>query len=166
MKLSFKLNPTLETLPVYHPGGRLKKSRVNSVSPLSKSLSWRRTKIRSGRRQSAGGDSEGGRQFICIRMATRFISNRSSRRNLGVEPSKSDSRKRFERNHRVLGHALIAPGDDVVVSQYCFAIYPIVAKIVRGECNQRSGKKIRTRFARDAQGHHAKHKGDVCGESE
>jgi len=28
-----------------------------------------------------------------------------------------------------LGHALLAPGADIVVSQYCFAIYPIVAKM-------------------------------------
>jgi histidinol-phosphate aminotransferase len=28
-----------------------------------------------------------------------------------------------------VSHALLAPGDDVVVSQYCFAIYPIVAKM-------------------------------------
>src|SRR5580693_254407 len=28
-----------------------------------------------------------------------------------------------------VGHALLVPGTDVVVSQYCFAIYPIVAKM-------------------------------------
>ncbi|HEY0455463.1 MAG TPA: aminotransferase class I/II-fold pyridoxal phosphate-dependent enzyme, partial [Verrucomicrobiae bacterium] len=28
-----------------------------------------------------------------------------------------------------IGHALLAPGTDVVVSQYCFAIYPIMAKM-------------------------------------
>ena len=28
-----------------------------------------------------------------------------------------------------VAHALLAPGDNVVVSQYCFAIYPIVAKM-------------------------------------
>jgi histidinol-phosphate aminotransferase len=28
-----------------------------------------------------------------------------------------------------VGHALMAPGVDVIVSQYCFAIYPIVARI-------------------------------------
>jgi histidinol-phosphate aminotransferase len=28
-----------------------------------------------------------------------------------------------------VSHALLAPGDDIVVSQFCFAIYPIVAKM-------------------------------------
>ena len=28
-----------------------------------------------------------------------------------------------------IGHALMRPGADVVVSQYCFAIYPIVARL-------------------------------------
>jgi histidinol-phosphate aminotransferase len=29
-----------------------------------------------------------------------------------------------------LGHALLGPGDEMVVSEYCFAIYPIVAKLL------------------------------------
>ncbi len=29
-----------------------------------------------------------------------------------------------------LGHALLGPGDEMVVSQYCFAIYPIVARLL------------------------------------
>lgn len=29
-----------------------------------------------------------------------------------------------------VAHALLAPGDDVIVSQFCFAIYPIVAKMM------------------------------------
>ena len=28
-----------------------------------------------------------------------------------------------------VGHALLAPGAEVVVSQYCFAVYPIVTKL-------------------------------------
>ena len=31
-----------------------------------------------------------------------------------------------------VGHALIAPGVDVVVSQYCFAVYPLVTKLFGG----------------------------------
>ncbi|MGZ9125860.1 MAG: aminotransferase class I/II-fold pyridoxal phosphate-dependent enzyme, partial [Candidatus Binatia bacterium] len=31
-----------------------------------------------------------------------------------------------------IGHALIQPGVDVVVSQYCFAVYPIVTKLFGG----------------------------------
>lgn len=32
-----------------------------------------------------------------------------------------------------VGHALLGPGTDIVVSQYCFAIYPIVAKMFGAE---------------------------------
>src|SRR5690606_23645004 len=32
-----------------------------------------------------------------------------------------------------VGHALMAPGTNIVVSQYCFAIYPLVAKIFGAE---------------------------------
>jgi len=31
-----------------------------------------------------------------------------------------------------IGHALLAPGDEVVVSQYCFAVYPIVTHLFGG----------------------------------
>jgi histidinol-phosphate aminotransferase len=32
-----------------------------------------------------------------------------------------------------IGHAFIAPGDEVVVSQYCFAVYPIVTALFGGK---------------------------------
>ena len=32
-----------------------------------------------------------------------------------------------------IGHALIAPGAEVVVSQYCFAVYPIVTALFGGK---------------------------------
>ena len=49
---------------------------------------------------------------------------------LGVEPANLDSGQRLERNHRVRRRTRCwRPGVDVVVSQYCFAIYPIVTNL-------------------------------------
>ena len=49
---------------------------------------------------------------------------------LGVEHDKFDSGQWLERNHRVRRARVARAGrSDVVVSQFCFAIYPIVAKM-------------------------------------
>ena len=49
---------------------------------------------------------------------------------LGVEPANLILGNGSNEIIEFVAHALLAPGDDVVVSQFCFAIYPIVAKMV------------------------------------
>ena len=48
---------------------------------------------------------------------------------LGVEPANLILGNGSNEIIEFVAHALLAPGDDVVVSQFCFAIYPIVAKM-------------------------------------
>ena len=48
---------------------------------------------------------------------------------LGVEPANLVLGNGSNEIIEFVAHALLAPGTDVVVSQYCFAIYPIVAKM-------------------------------------
>src|ERR1017187_6294435 len=48
---------------------------------------------------------------------------------LGVEPANLVLGNGSNEIIEFVAHALLAPGDNVVVSQYCFAIYPIVAKM-------------------------------------
>jgi histidinol-phosphate aminotransferase len=48
---------------------------------------------------------------------------------LGVEPANLVLGNGSNEIIEFVAHALLAPGDDVVVSQFCFAIYPIVAKM-------------------------------------
>ncbi len=48
---------------------------------------------------------------------------------LGVEPANLVLGNGSNDIIEFIGHALLAPGADVVVSQYCFAIYPIVTKL-------------------------------------
>src|SRR5277367_3732131 len=48
---------------------------------------------------------------------------------LGVETTNLISGNGSNEIIEFVSHALLAPGDDVVVSQFCFAIYPIVAKM-------------------------------------
>jgi len=48
---------------------------------------------------------------------------------LGVEPADLILGNGSNEIIEFVAHALLSPGDDVVVSQFCFAIYPIVAKL-------------------------------------
>jgi histidinol-phosphate aminotransferase len=48
---------------------------------------------------------------------------------LGVEPANLTLGNGSNEIIEFVAHALLAPGTDVVVSQFCFAIYPIVAKM-------------------------------------
>ena len=48
---------------------------------------------------------------------------------LGVEPANLILGNGSNEIIEFVAHALLVPGDDVVVSQFCFAIYPIVAKM-------------------------------------
>src|SRR5580700_2981083 len=48
---------------------------------------------------------------------------------LGVEPANLVLGNGSNEIIEFVAHALLGPGDDVVVSQFCFAIYPIVAKM-------------------------------------
>jgi histidinol-phosphate aminotransferase len=48
---------------------------------------------------------------------------------LGVEPANLILGNGSNEIIEFVSHALLAPNDDVVVSQFCFAIYPIVAKM-------------------------------------
>ncbi len=48
---------------------------------------------------------------------------------LGVEPANLILGNGSNEIIEFVGHVLLAPGADVVVSQYCFAVYPIVTKL-------------------------------------
>jgi histidinol-phosphate aminotransferase len=48
---------------------------------------------------------------------------------LGVEPANLILGNGSNEIIEFVGHALMAPGTDVVVSQYCFAVYPIMARV-------------------------------------
>ncbi|MBI3880818.1 MAG: histidinol-phosphate transaminase, partial [Verrucomicrobia bacterium] len=52
---------------------------------------------------------------------------------LGVEPANVILGNGSNEIIEFTGHALLGPGTNIVVSQYCFAIYPIVAKMMGAE---------------------------------
>ena len=52
---------------------------------------------------------------------------------LGVEPSNLILGNGSNEIIELVGHALINPGADVIVSQYCFLVYPIITRLFSGK---------------------------------
>ncbi len=127
---SVVLNPHLATLPVYVPGKPIEEvarehglnpadviklaSNENPLGPSPKALASMENVLRNLHLYPDGNS---------------FYLKRKLAEKLGVEPANlvlgSGSNEIIE----FLGHALLSPGDEVVVSQHCFAVYPIVTAL-------------------------------------
>lgn len=131
MNLPFSLNPALEHLPVYQPGRpieevarelRLPAARIiklasneNPLGPSPVALTAMRKALRQAHLYPDG---------------NAFYFKRKLASKLRVEPANLVLGNGSNDIIEFLGHALMGPGAEVVVSQYCFAIYPIVAKLL------------------------------------
>jgi histidinol-phosphate aminotransferase len=129
--LPFTLNPALERLPVYQPGrpiaevarelglpaGRIIKlaSNENPLGPSPAAL--------AALRRAAG-------QLHLYPDGNAFYFKQKLAAKLGVDPAHLVLGNGSNDIIEFLGHALMSPGAEVVVSQYCFAIYPIVARLL------------------------------------
>ncbi len=130
-----KLNPQLEHLPVYHGGRPLEEvarelglpaadliklaSNENPLGPSPKAI--------AAMRETAGKVHlypDGNSFYLRKRMAER----------LGVNPGNLIFGNGSNEIIEFVSHALLGPGTNIVVSQYCFAIYPIVAHLAGAEC--------------------------------
>ncbi len=131
MNLPFSLNPALERLPVYQPGRPIEEvaremrlpvrriiklaSNENPLGPSPKALAAMRKALR---------------QLHLYPDGNAFYFKRKLASKLRVAPAHLVLGNGSNDIIEFLGHALMGPGSEVIVSQYCFAIYPIVAKLL------------------------------------
>jgi histidinol-phosphate aminotransferase len=131
MKLPFALNPALEHLPVYQPGRPVEEvarelglplrgviklaSNENPLGPSPAALAALKKALR-GVNQYPDGNA--------------FYLKQKLAAKLGLAPENLVLGNGSNDIIEFLGHALLGPGDEMVVSQYCFAIYPIVARLL------------------------------------
>ena len=131
MKLPFALNPALEHLPVYQPGRPVEEvarelglsarhviklaSNENPLGPSPAALAALKKALRSLHHYP-----DGNAFYLKQKLAAK----------LGVAPANLVLGNGSNDIIEFLGHALLGPGDEMVVSQYCFAIYPIVARLL------------------------------------
>jgi len=130
MSLPFALNPVLQHLPVYQPG------RPIAEVARELGLSERRI-IKLASNENPLGPSpaalaamrQAARQVHLYPDGNAFYFKQKLAANLQLDPAYLILGNGSNDIIEFLGHALMGPGDDVVVSQYCFAIYPIVARL-------------------------------------
>ena len=128
--MSLPLSPFLKTLPTYQPGRPVEEvarelglpaesiikvaSNENPFGPSPLALAALQKAI-------AGVNlyPDGNAFYLKQKLAAKF----------GVEMTNLVLGNGSNEIIEFVGHALLAPGTNIVVSQYCFAIYPIVAKM-------------------------------------
>lgn len=132
--LAVSLNPALRSLPVYQPGRPIEEvarelglpaadiiklaSNENPLGPSPKALDALRGALA---------------QVHLYPDGNAFYLKRRLAEKLGVEPANLILGNGSNEVLEFVGHALIAPGAEVVVSQYCFAVYPIVTHLFGGK---------------------------------
>ena len=131
---ALSLSPFLAGLPVYQPGRPIEEvarelglpaadiiklaSNENPLGPSPKALAALRAALPQSHLYP-----DGNAFYLKARLAGK----------LSVTPQHLVLGNGSNEVLELLGHALIQPGDEVIVSQYCFAVYPIVTALFGGK---------------------------------
>ena len=131
MTLPFSLNPALEHLPVYHPGRPIEEVAREMRLPVRRIIKLASNENPLGPSPAAlAAMKKALRQLHLYPDGNAFHFKRKLAAKLRVEPGNLVLGNGSNDIIEFLGHALMGPEAEVVVSQYCFAIYPIVAKLL------------------------------------
>ncbi len=130
MTLPSSFNPALRNLPVYQPGRPIEEvarelglppedfikmaSNENPLGPSPAALAAMNNVLRNLHLYPDG---------------SAFYLKQKLARKLDVEPEQLTLGNGSNEIIEFVGHALMRPGVDVVVSQYCFAVYPLVTHL-------------------------------------
>jgi histidinol-phosphate aminotransferase len=128
--MSLPLSPFLKTLPVYQPGRPIEEvarelglpaDSIIKVASNENPFGPSPLAVAAMQKAIAGVNlyPDGNAFYLKQKLAAK----------LGIEPANLVLGNGSNDIIEFIGHALLAPGADVVVSQYCFAIYPIVTKL-------------------------------------
>lgn len=128
--MNLPLNPSLSNLPVYQPGRPIEEvarelglaaegiiklaSNENPLGPSPLGVAAMRQALRQTNRYP-----DGNAFYLKQKLASK----------LGVAATHLVLGNGSNEIIEMIGHALLAPGAEVVVSQYCFAVYPIVTAL-------------------------------------
>ena len=128
--MSLPLSPFLKTLPVYQPGRPIEEVARELGLPAE-------TIIKVASNENPFGPSP--LAIAAMQKAlpgvnlypdgNAFYLKQKLAAKLGVEPANLVLGNGSNEIIEFVAHALLAPGTDIVVSEFCFAIYPIVAKM-------------------------------------
>lgn len=130
MPKSLPLNPALAQLPVYQPGRPIDEVARELGLPASDFIKLASNENPLGPSPAAIAAMEKAlRQLHLYPDGNAFYLKRKMAEKLGVSPGHLILGNGSNEIIEFVGHALMAPGAQVVVSQYCFAIYPIMTRL-------------------------------------
>ena len=136
MSICDKLNPSLRSLPVYQPGRPIEEvarelglvpaeiikvaSNENPLGPSPKAIEAMQTAVNQSHLYP-----DGNAFYLKNKLAAK----------LDLEPNNIILGNGSNEIIEFVSHALLGPSDEIVVSQYCFAIYPLVAMMMGAKVN-------------------------------
>src|SRR5260370_31739482 len=124
------LNPALQNVPVYQPGRPIEEVARELGLPADDIIKLASNENPLGPSPAALAAMQKalGRLHLYPDGNAFYLKQKLAQK-LGLEPGNLILGNGSNEIIEFVGHALMAPGADVVVSQYCFAIYPIVARL-------------------------------------
>jgi histidinol-phosphate aminotransferase len=128
------LNPTLAHLPVYQPGRPIEEVARELNLPAADVIKLASNENPLGPAPLAlEAMSKALAQLHLYPDGNAFYFKNKLAAKLGVAPQNLILGNGSNEIIEFVGHALIAPGKEVVVSEYCFAVYPIVTHLFGGK---------------------------------
>lgn len=130
MALPFQLNPNLASLPVYQPGRPIEEVAREQGLPVKDVIKLASNENPLGPSPAAVAAIQQALQTLHLYPdGNSFYLKAKLAERLGVESSNLILGNGSNEIIEFVGHALLGQGTDVIVSQYCFAVYPIVTKL-------------------------------------
>ena len=130
MPLPFPLNPALAGLPVYQPGRPIEEVARELDRPADSfiKLASNENPLGPSRLALAAMRQTIGRLHLYPDGNAFYLKQKLAAK-LGLTPANVVLGNGSNEIIELIGHALLSPGAEVVVSQYCFAVYPIVTAL-------------------------------------
>lgn len=130
MPLPFALNPSLAQLPVYQPGRPIEEVARELNLPAASIIKLASNENPLGPSRLARAAMK--KALLHAHLypdGNAFYLKQKLAAKLGVTPAHLALGNGSNEIIEFLGHALLAPDAEVIVSQYCFAVYPIVTAL-------------------------------------
>ena len=130
---ALRFNPVLENLPVYQPGKPIEEVARELGLPVDDIIKVASNENPLGPSPMALAALEKALHHLHLYPdGNAFYLKQRLAKRLGVEPSNVILGNGSNEVLELVGHTLIGPGVETVVSQYCFVVYPIVTLLFGG----------------------------------
>lgn len=128
--MSLPFNPALQNVPVYQPGRPIEEVARELGLPAHDVIKLASNENPLGPSPAALAAMQ--KAIAALHLypdGNAFYLKQKLARKLGVNPANLILGNGSNEIIEFVGHALMSPGADVVMSQYCFAVYPIVTRL-------------------------------------